>query len=229
MQPRTECTATRGCRRPCNHFHGIDVSWYREHILPHAIDFLCSLKPNRKQREKIVHEASGDVLEVGFGSGLNVPYYDSARVRKIWALEPSEGMRRKGRQLLDETDMDIEFIDLPGEQIPLDDASVDTVLITYTLCTIEDTAKALAGMRRVLKPGGRLLFCEHGLAPDEEVQKWQARLNPLWSSMAGGCQLNRDIPALINAGGFTIKVDERMYIPGFKVLCYNYWGSAVAI
>lgn len=205
------------------------MSWYDEHILPHVINWACSLKPNRKQREKIVPEAEGDVLEVGFGSGLNVPYYDPSKVRKIWALEPSEGMRRKAETTMDETDMDIEFIDLPGEQIPLDDASVDTVLITYTLCTIEDTARALEGMRRVLKPGGRLLFCEHGLAPDEDVQRWQARLNPVWSRIAGGCQLNRDIPALIREGGFDIKVDERMYIPGAKVLCYNFWGSAAAM
>jgi ubiquinone/menaquinone biosynthesis C-methylase UbiE len=143
-----------------------------------------------------VPEAEGDVLEVGFGSGLNVPFYDTTKVRKIWALEPSEGMRRKSRQLIDDTDMDIEFIDLPGEEIPLDDNSVDTVLVTYTLCTIEDTASALEGMRRVLKPGGRLLYCEHGLAPDEDVQKWQVRLNPVWKNIAGGCRMDRDIPAL---------------------------------
>lgn len=206
------------------------MSWYGEHVLPHLMTFACSAKPNRKQREKIVPEACGDVLEIGFGAGLNLPHYDRSKVRKIWALEPSEGMRRKAGKMLDETDVDfdIEFIDLPGERIPLQDASVDTVLITYTLCTIEDTAQALAGMRRVLKPGGRLLFCEHGLAPDEDVQRWQARLNPAWSRIAGGCQLNRDIPALIREGGFDIEVDERMYIPGAKVLCYNFWGSAVA-
>lgn len=182
-----------------------------------------------KQREKIVPVAEGDVLEVGFGTGLNLPYYDTSRVRKVWALEPSEGMRRRSAELVADSELDIEFIDLPGEQIPLDDASVDTVLVTYTLCTIEDTTKALEGMRRVLKPGGKLLFCEHGLAPDEDVRKWQARLNPVWSTFAGGCRMDRDIPALIAEGGFEIKVDERMYIPGPKVLCYNYWGSAVAV
>jgi ubiquinone/menaquinone biosynthesis C-methylase UbiE len=192
------------------------------------INFACSASPNQKQRQKIVPEAEGEILEVGFGSGLNVPFYDSSKVRKIWALEPSEGMRRKARQMLDGTDLDIEFIDLPGEQIPLDDNSVDTVMITYTLCTIPDTQLALTGMRRVLKPGGRLLFCEHGKAPDDNVRRWQDRLNPAWSRIAGGCQMNRDIPALLSDGGFNIKVDERMYIPGAKVLCYNYWGSAVA-
>lgn len=204
------------------------MSWYEERILPHMIDFACSASPNQKQRQKIVPEAAGEILEIGFGSGLNVPFYDSSKVGKIWALEPSEGMRRKAQPAVEGTDMEIEFIDLPGEQIPLDDNSVDTVLVTYTLCTIEDTQRALAGMRRVLKPDGRLLFIEHGKAPDENVQRWQDRLNPVWSRIAGGCQMTRDIPALIKEGGFDIKVDERMYIPGAKVLCYNYWGSAVA-
>ncbi len=173
-------------------------------------------------------EAAGEILEIGFGSGLNVPYYDPSKVKKIWALEPSEGMRRKAQPAVNGTDMDIEFIALPGEQIPLADDSVDTVLMTYTLCTIADTEAALQGMRRVLKPEGRLLYCEHGKAPDDNVARWQNRLNPAWSRIAGGCQMNRDIPGLINEGGFSIKIDERMYIPGVKVLCYNYWGSAVA-
>ncbi len=204
------------------------MSWYSERVLPHLIDFACSASPNQKQRQKIVPDAAGDILEIGFGSGLNVPFYDPSKIRKIWALEPSAGMRRKAQAALDDTEMDIEFIDLPGEQIPLDDNSVDTVLVTYTLCTIPDAEAALQGMRRVLKPSGRLLFIEHGKAPDEDVLRWQNRLNPVWSRIAGGCQMNRDIPALIKAGGFDIKLDERMYIPGARVLCYNFWGTAVA-
>ena len=192
------------------------------------MNFACSASPNQKQRQKIVPEATGEILEIGFGGGLNVPFYDPSKVKKIWALEPSEGMRRMAQPAVNGTDMDIEFIELPGEQIPLDDNSVDTVLVTYSLCTISDSEAALQGMRRVLKPQGRLLFCEHGKAPDENVARWQTRLNPAWSRIAGGCQMNRDIPALINEGGFNIEIDERMYIPGAKVLCYNYWGSAVA-
>ena len=202
------------------------MAWYAEKILPHLITLACDTNPQRKQREKIIPLAEGEILEVGFGSGLNVPFYDSSKVNKLWALEPSEGMRRKSRQRVEESDMDIEFIDLPGEQIPLDDSSVDTIVITYTLCTIEDTRKALEGMRRVLKPGGQLLYTEHGIAPDESVQRWQDRLNPAWRRMSGGCNMNRDIPALFADGGFDIKVDERMYIPGPRILNYNYWGSA---
>ena len=179
-----------------------------------------------KQREKVVPLATGDVLEIGVGSGLNFAYYDPHKVGKIWGLEPSSGMRKLAQRKLQETDLEVEFIDLPGEEIPLDSASVDTVLVTYTLCTITQVDAALQGMRRVLKPGGRLLFSEHGAAPDAKVRKWQDRLNPVWKKIAGGCNMNRDIPATIGAAGFRIESDERMYIPGPRILNYCYWGSA---
>lgn len=204
------------------------MSFYEERILPHLINCACSTKPNRKQREKIVPLAEGDVLEIGIGSGLNLPHYDKNKVRKIWGLEPSDGMRRKAEPRVEASGLDVEFIDLPGEEIPLEAGSVDTVLVTYTLCTIPDAVTALDGMRRVLKPGGKLLFCEHGRAPDEDVRRWQNRLNPGWSRIAGGCNMNRDIPALLAEGGFEITIDERMYIPGLRVLSYNYWGAAKA-
>ena len=212
------------CHRP-----GEAMSFYDERVLPHLINCACSAKPNRKQREKIVPLAEGDVLEIGFGSGLNLPFYDTQKVRKIWGLEPSEGMRRKAQPMVDASTLDVEFIDLPGESIPLEANSVDTVLVTYSLCTIPDAIAALEGMRRVLKPGGSLLFCEHGIAPDESVRRWQHRLNPAWSRFAGGCNMNRDILDLIRKGGFEISSDERMYIPGVKILCYNYWGRAQAV
>jgi ubiquinone/menaquinone biosynthesis C-methylase UbiE len=202
------------------------MSFYEDRVLPHLINLACSSKPTRKQREKIVPLAEGDVLEIGFGSGLNLPFYDSQKVRKVWGLEPSEGMRRKAQPMVDESDLDVEFIELPGEEIPLQADSVDTVLVTYTLCSIPDAIAALEGMRRVLKPGGRLLYCEHGVAPDENVRRWQSRLNPTWSKFTGGCNMNRDILGLITNSGFEITNDERMYIPGAKMLSYNFWGSA---
>jgi len=204
------------------------MSWYEQRILPHVTNLACSTKPCRKQREKIVPLAEGDVLEIGIGSGLNLPFYDQQKVRKLWGLEPSEGMRKLAAKNFEGLSLDLEFIDLPGEEIPLESNSVDTVLVTFTLCTIPDTASALQGMRRVLKPGGRLLFCEHGTAPDEGVRRWQDRLNSGWSKISGGCNMNRDILALIAAGGFDIVNDERMYIPGLRILSYNYWGSAVS-
>jgi len=202
------------------------MSFYEERVLPHLINFACSTRPNQKQREKIVPFAEGDVLEIGFGSGLNLPFYDVQKVRKIWGLEPSEGMRRKAQALVAASNLGVELIDSPGESIPLEANSVDTVLVTYTLCTIPDANLALEGMRRVLKPGGSLLFCEHGIAPDEAVRRWQDRLNPAWSRVAGGCNMNRDIPGLITKSGFEIESEERMYIPGIKALCYNFWGRA---
>ena len=202
------------------------MSIYEDHVLPHLIDLACSTKPTRKQREKIVHLAEGDVLEIGFGSGLNLPYYDGNKVRKIFGLEPAAGMRRKAQPNVDAAGLDVEFIDLPGEEIPLETNSVDTVLVTFTLCSIDDTTTALQGMRRVLKPDGKLLYCEHGAAPDENVRRWQDRLNPGWRRFSGGCNMNRDIPALIESSGFRISTDERMYIPGVKILSYNYWGTA---
>ena len=202
------------------------MAFYEDRVLPHLINIACSTKPTRKQREKIVHLAEGDVLEIGFGSGLNLPYYDSGRVRKIFGLEPSEGMRRKAQPNVDAEGLDVEFIDLPGEEIPLESRSIDTVLVTFTLCSIDDAVTALEGMRRVLKPGGKLLFAEHGAAPDANVRRWQDRLNPTWKRFSGGCNMNRDIPGLIESGGFRITSDERMYIPGLKILSYNYWGAA---
>lgn len=202
------------------------MSFYEDKVLPHLIDLVCSTKPTRKQREKIVHLAEGDVLEIGFGSGLNLPYYDGDKVRKIFGLEPSEGMRRKAQPNVDASGLDVEFIDLPGEAIPLEAQSVDTVVVTFTLCSIDDAAAALEAMRRVLRPGGRLLYCEHGAAPDRGVRRWQERLNPGWKRVSGGCNMNRDVPGLIESTGFSITIDERMYIPGPKILSYNYWGMA---
>jgi ubiquinone/menaquinone biosynthesis C-methylase UbiE len=204
------------------------MDFYDRYVLPHLVDLACSPKPIRKQRQKIVPLAEGDVLEIGFGSGLNLPWYDPGKVRKVFGLEPSEGMRKKAAPAVAASGLDVEFIDLPGEEIPLESNSVDTVLVTYSLCTIPQPTLALEGMRRVLRPGGRLLYCEHGKAPDEAVCRWQNRLDPLWSTFAGGCHINKDIPALVRSGGFDIRSDERMYIPGPKLVSYNFWGVAVA-
>lgn len=202
------------------------MSVYEDRVLPHLIRLACSSKRASKQREKIVHRAYGDVLEIGFGGGLNLPYYDRGNVRRVFGLEPSAGMRRSAAQQIAASAIDVELIDLPGEEIPLDNNSVDSILVTYTLCTIGDVAGALDGMRRVLKPGGHLFFCEHGKAPDPDVTRWQRRMNPAWRLFSGGCNMDRDIPALLEAAGFTIEEDNRMYLPGIRALSYNYWGAA---
>lgn len=202
------------------------MSFYNDRILPHLINRACSTKPTRKQREKIVPRAYGDVLEIGFGGGLNLRHYDRQKVRRVFGLEPSEGMRNSAARVIAESDIEVELIGLPGEEIPLDDNAVDSVLVTYTLCTIPDVVTALQEMRRVLKSGGHLFFCEHGRAPDASVYKWQRRLNPGWRRVSGGCNMDRDIPALLREGGFHIEDDNRMYIPGIRALSYNYWGAA---
>ena len=202
------------------------MNWYEERLLPRLIDLACSAKPARKQREKIVPQASGDVLEIGFGSGLNLPYYDRKRVRRVWGLEPSAGMRRLAGAAIGNSGFDVELLEQPCEELPLEDDSVDTILVTYTLCSIADLGPALQGIRRVLKPAGKLLFCEHGKAPDNNVYRWQERLNPAWKKLSGGCNMHRDIPGILEESGFMLEDDNRMYIPGVRALSYNFWGRA---
>jgi ubiquinone/menaquinone biosynthesis C-methylase UbiE len=205
------------------------MGFYGDHIEPALVNFACSLKPIAKQREKITPRAHGEVLEVGFGSGLNLPFYDAGKVKKLYALEPSEGMRKRAAKRLAQSPLSIELLDLPGEKIPLNDQSVDCVLITYTMCTIPDVAAALGEMRRVMRPGAQMYFCEHGRAPDLGVAKWQDRLNGAWGRIAGGCNLNRDIPAILRSAGFALDAVEEMYLPGTpKFAGYNYWGEAHA-
>ena len=199
---------------------------YSKYILPKVVHFACSLKPNMRQREKVVPLARGRALEVGIGSGLNLPYYDATKVTRLWGLDPSLEMKRMAEEAARSMSFDVEFIGLPGEEIPLEDNTVDTVLITYTLCTIPETDPALREMARVLKPGGELIFCEHGTAPDESVRRWQDRINPIWKRLGGGCHLNRAIPDLIEQGGFRIKGMETMYVPGWRPASFNYWGTA---
>ena len=204
------------------------MAFYAEKILPYFTDRSCAVKPIAKQREKVVPLASGVVLEIGFGSGLNLPFYQAAKVDKLFALEPSPGMRKLAAERVAASPLQIDYLDLPGEAIPLQNASVDTVLMTYTLCTITDTAKALAGIRRVLKPNGRLLFSEHGRAPEAGLARWQDRINPVWRILAGGCNINRKIDDLIIAAGFVPETFDEMFIPGPRLVSYNYWGSARA-
>ena len=205
------------------------MSFYERHILPRFINCACGTKPIMKQREKVVPLASGTVLEIGIGTGHNLPFYDPSRVQKLIGLDPSGKSWELAAKRAAHLDFDLEFIGLPSERIPLDDDSVDTVLVTYSLCTIPDPISALHGMARVLRPGGSLIFCEHGKAPDAAVRKWQDRVNPLWSSVLGGCNLNRDIPSLLTAAGFGIDHVESMYLPGTpRFAGFNVWGSARA-
>ncbi|MEH6639642.1 MAG: class I SAM-dependent methyltransferase [Porticoccaceae bacterium] len=200
---------------------------YDKYFLAPFINCACGTKPFRYQRKKVVPLCEGRVLEVGMGSALNLPYYDRDKVDFIWGLEPSAAMRERALPNIEKSGLEVELIDLPGEEIPLDDNSVDTVLLTYTLCTIPEWDVALRQMRRVLKPGGKLVFTEHGRAPDANVKKWQDRINPAWKKIAGGCNLNRPIPELLRESGFGIETMDTMYLPFTpKIMSYNYWGVA---
>jgi ubiquinone/menaquinone biosynthesis C-methylase UbiE len=203
------------------------MGFYDRQILPFLLNAAMSAKPITYQRRKIVPRAQGRVLEIGFGAGHNLPFYDPAKVTHLWALEPSAEMRARAAPRVSASSITPEFLDLPGEQIPLDDETADTIVVTYTLCTIPDVMKALAGMRRVLKPSGRLLFCEHGEAPDESVRRWQRRVTPFWKTIGGGCHVGRPIPKLIGEAGFRVEGLETMYLPGTpRFAGFNYWGSA---
>ena len=199
---------------------------YSKYLLPKIIDFACSQKPAMKQREKVVPLAHGEVLEIGIGSGLNLPYYQADKVKQVTGIDPSREMWNQSHQNTPNTGLPVSFIQSSAENLPLDSKAFDSVVVTYTLCTIPELAPAFDEIRRVLKPKGKLIFCEHGKAPDPSVARWQNQLNPIWKKFGGGCNLNRDIPNLMKVHGFKIERLDTMYIPGWKPASFNFWGTA---
>lgn len=199
---------------------------YSRYVLPRIVHIACGSKPTMRQRAKVVPQASGRVLEVGIGSGLNLPFYDATSVTEVVGLDPSPEITDLAVSAAEAVDFPVRFLHGSAEEIPADDDDFDTLVITYTLCSIADPVPAVREMARVLKPGGYLMFCEHGAAPDPPVRRWQDRVDPLWRRLGGGCRLNRRIPVLIEAGGFSISELDTMYIPGWRPACYNYWGMA---
>jgi ubiquinone/menaquinone biosynthesis C-methylase UbiE len=203
------------------------LGFYNKYILPKFLNCACGTKPINFQRDKIVPLAKGIVLDVGIGSGLNIPFYNKSKIDHLYGLDPSDELLKIAKSIAEKHELEIEFLECGAEAIPLPDNSIDTVLITYTMCTIPDVELSNLEIMRVLKPEGQLLFCEHGLAPDKNIVKWQRRINPIWNKIAGGCNLNRDIPKLITSSGFKILDMEEMYLPSTpKFAGYNYWGVA---
>ena len=202
------------------------MGFYNKYILPKIINAGCGTKPIRKQREKVLPLCKGIVLEIGCGSGLNFSFYEENNIDKLYALEPDKEMLRQAESVVKEVNFPITFLETGAEKIPLEDDSIDTALLTYTLCTIPDPLAALLEIRRVLKKGGKLVFCEHGMAPENNVKKMQNFINSFFL-FVGGCNLNRDIPSLIKEAGFLVDNLETMYLPKTpKWFGYNYWGSA---
>lgn len=199
---------------------------YERLVLPRLTDWACGFQQIAEQRRRIVPQASGRVLELGVGSGLNIAYYDRFRVEELLGLDPSCELLKLAEGRAADAPFPVTFLNAPGEAIPLGANTVDAVVSTYTLCTVADPAQALEEVARVLTPGGRLLFAEHGKANDPAVLKWQTRLTPAWKRLAGGCHLDRDIPALIEAAGLQFLWMERGYIRGPKFLTFNLVGVA---
>ncbi|HEX9388007.1 MAG TPA: class I SAM-dependent methyltransferase [Anaerolineales bacterium] len=204
------------------------MSLYRDYIYPYLVDKLGDPPPIKEVRQQIIPLAQGNVLEIGVGSGANFIHYDAARVTRLYALEPNPGMIRLAQKQEQRTKLKIEYIDLPGERIPLEDESIDTVVSTFTLCTIPGIVEAIQGLARVLRPDGKLIFFELGLAPDPAIRRWQKRLEPIWLQLFQGLYLTRDIPSLIRQGGFQIKQMEMGYLAQFpKSSTYSWWGTAI--
>ena len=204
------------------------MNLYNKYILPSLIISGCNKKPQMKQREKIIPNAKGKVLEVGIGSGLNLSFYDPDKVTELVGIDPSLELWEK-RQPVKDLGFHYEFIKGVAEDMPFGKDNFDTIVITYTLCSIPDFQSALESLRKVLKPSGKFLFCEHGKAPDKSVILTQNAINPIWKLIGGGCNINRDIPSIINGNGFKILNLETMYVPGWKPVSFNFWGEAKPI
>jgi ubiquinone/menaquinone biosynthesis C-methylase UbiE len=204
------------------------MGFYETQVLPRFVDVALSGKQFARLRKRVAAQLDGEVLEVGFGSGRNVPYYPSG-VRRVRAVDPATVGRKLAEKRVRASSVPVEYVGLDGESLPLDDASVDHVLTTWTLCTIPDVHAALCEIRRVLRPGGRLHFLEHGRSPDAEVVRWQDRMTPLQRRLAGGCHLNRPIDRLVADGGLEISELDNYYVKGPKLFGYMFEGVATKV
>ena len=203
------------------------ANFYERRILPKLLTCACASPPMMKQRAKIVPLAQGKVLELGVGMGLNLALYDATKVASVAGVDPAAELRAQAMAAPRDPRLNVTIADGTAEALPFGDGAFDTVVCTFTLCSVHTPAAALAQARRVLKPGGRLLYCEHGLAPDPDVAKWQRRIEPLWKRLAGGCHLTRPVTRAIADAGFHIESSETMYLPGTpRFAGWNEWGAA---
>ncbi len=203
------------------------IGWWDRVMVPKLIGCCCAQPQIMKARSRIVPQAEGDVLELGCGGGINMEFYDPARIKSFAGLDPSPGLLERSREAAQAKGMTADIRAGIGEAMPFDDASFDTVLVTFTLCSVEDQMQTLAEMRRVLRPGGKALFLEHGRAPDASVQKWQRRIEPIWKPIGGGCHLTRAITGAYEAAGFKIASSDKGYMPKTpRPMGWVEWGDA---
>ena len=205
------------------------MRFYSRYILPGLIQWACSNGSSDMKRAMIVPQAEGCVLEIGIGSGNNLPHYDESKVSHLIAIDPLEELWKKRSVDLSQLSFGVEYIRGTAEQIPAGDATFDTVVTTFTLCSVEDIHGTLKEIHRVLKPGGKLLYSEHGKSPDRGTEHWQNLINPLWRQVSGGCNLNRDIPAIMESNGFKADDINTLYMPGWRLTSYSYWGSVIRL
>ena len=203
------------------------ASLYERVVLPKILTWACSQNPILRQRQKVVPAAEGRVLELGVGMGYNLRHYDPEKVTSVTGIDPSPELRAIASRAERDPRLEVRVEDATAEALPFDDASFDSVVCTYTLCSVCTPMAALSEARRVLKPGGRFLFCEHGLSPDPGVAKWQRRIDPVWSKLLGGCHINRPVRGALEAAGFRTEQVETMYLPKMpRIAAWNEWGAA---
>lgn len=202
--------------------------FYESRVLPKLLTVLCNTKPNHYQRKKVVPLAIGDVVEIGVGPGLNLQYYNLDTVNKVIGIDPSDELNKIAKKNANKVNLDIEFNLSSAESIDLPTSSVDSVVCTFSLCSIPNPQKALKEIYRILKPGGKYYYCEHGISPDLSTRVFQNVTNMFYPKLSGGCHANRDIPKLISESGLKILEKDTMYLPGsVKFLGFNYWGVAI--
>jgi ubiquinone/menaquinone biosynthesis C-methylase UbiE len=199
---------------------------WSDRVLPHLIDTACRSRAILEERRRWIPRAHGRVLEIGIGSGLNLVFYDPDRVERIIGIDPSPPLLARAEVRARKTEVPVELVEAAAERLPLPDASFDSAVITYTLCSVADPVHALDEIRRVLRPGGELVFVEHGLAPDPGPRRWQRRLTPVWRRVSGGCHLDRDIPELLERAGYQLDELAAAYVPGARWLSFTFEGSA---
>lgn len=203
------------------------MGFWDRHVVPRLIGCACSQKPIMKRRAKVVPLAQGKVLELGAGGGINFQLYDPARVSTVQGVDPSPGLLKRAREAAHAEGIEFDIAEGVAENLPFDDDSFDTVLATFTLCSVQDQMQSLAEARRVLRPGGKMLFLEHGAAPDAKAAKWQRRIEPVWKPIAGGCHLTRPITSAIAQAGFRIVAQDQGYMPKTpRAFGWTEWGEA---
>lgn len=201
------------------------MGFWSRYALPRIVESACKSREILEERRRWVPRARGRVLEVGVGSGLNLAFYDRGQVRAVVGIDPSAELLARAARRADAASVPVELVRAPAEALPFDDGSFDSVLVTYTLCSVDDPLRALSEIARVLAPSGELFFVEHGLAPDADVVRWQRRITPAWSRLGGGCRLDRDLPAELDAAGFDADLSAA-YGEGPRWLSYTFQGSA---